>query len=305
VGYDPRLRDPAPVQFGIAAARLTGTPLVIASVQGAAAAWDRQSDPDLVGDSTEALAGLEAELGPGAPRIEVRKLDGSSAARALHEEAERVDAALIVVGSSRQSGVDRVLAGTTAMQLLHGASCPVAVVPQGWAAGRGFGTVGVAYAESEEGREALRAAHALAARVRASLRVITAVRHTEAMHFEVETYVAGQAGQTLEDVEGKYRLEAERRLKELAAELGDEVPVEMDATVGDPADVLISVSQHLDLLVCGSRAYGPLRAVLLGSVTRRLVAAARCPVLVLPRGVRIPLESLAGAGVDAQASAAY
>jgi nucleotide-binding universal stress UspA family protein len=70
------------------------------------------------------------------------------------------------------------------------------------------------------------------------------------------------------------------------------VPVETDAFVEDPADVLIRVSENLDLLVCGSRGYGPLRAVLLGGVSRRLAADARCPVIVLPRGVEDSLEAL-------------
>jgi nucleotide-binding universal stress UspA family protein len=303
VGYDPRECDRAPVEFGVAAARLTGARLVIASVQLGSDVWPGHADADLVGDGRAALAGVEADLGRDAPRIEFRSLDGSSAARVLHEEAEREDAALVVVGSSRRSGAGRVLAGATALRLLHGSPCPIAVVPRGWAAGGGLSTIGVAYADSDEAREALRAAHALARRVGASLRVITAVRHTEAMHLEVETYVAGKMGRSLEDVEGEYRLEAERRLRGLVDELGGDVPVEIDATVGDPAEVLIAVSEHLDLLVCGSRGYGPLRAVLLGSVTRRVVADARCPVLVLPRGVQAPLDALAGERVDAQARA--
>jgi nucleotide-binding universal stress UspA family protein len=49
----------------------------------------------------------------------------------------------------------------------------------------------------------------------------------------------------------------------------------------------------MDLLVCGSRGYGPLRAVLLGSVSRRITAEARCPVIVIPRGVKGALETLA------------
>jgi nucleotide-binding universal stress UspA family protein len=40
------------------------------------------------------------------------------------------------------------------------------------------------------------------------------------------------------------------------------------------------------------RGYGPLRAVLLGGVSRRVAVAARCPVIVLPRGVSAPLEAL-------------
>ena len=74
--------------------------------------------------------------------------------------------------------------------------------------------------------------------------------------------------------------------------LDGDVPVEADAFVEDPADVLIRVSEHLDLLVCGSRGYGPLRAVLLGGVSRRLAAEAQCPVIVLPRGVKASLDAL-------------
>ncbi len=36
-------------------------------------------------------------------------------------------------------------------------------------------------------------------------------------------------------------------------------------------------------MVCGSRGYGPVRAVVLGGVSRALVDGAPCPVLVLPR----------------------
>ena len=55
-------------------------------------------------------------------------------------------------------------------------------------------------------------------------------------------------------------------------------------SVQDPADFLIAASDRLDLLVCGSRGYGPQRAVLLGGVTRRVAAEARCPVIVPARG---------------------
>ena len=77
--------------------------------------------------------------------------------------------------------------------------------------------------------------------------------------------------------------------------------METDAFVEDPADVLIRVSEHLDLLVCGSRGYGPLRAVLLGGVSRRLAAEAQCPVIVLPRGVTSSLEALMAASPGAAA----
>jgi hypothetical protein len=52
------------------------------------------------------------------------------------------------------------------------------------------------------------------------------------------------------------------------------------------------VSAHVGLLVCGSRGYGPLRSVLLGGVSRRLVDGAHCPVLVLPPETGRPLVDL-------------
>jgi hypothetical protein len=63
------------------------------------------------------------------------------------------------------------------------------------------------------------------------------------------------------------------------------------------------VTDNLDLLVCGSRGYGPLRAVLLGSVSRVVTSAAACPVIVLPRGVRASLEALLAEAPGAAARA--
>ena len=60
-------------------------------------------------------------------------------------------------------------------------------------------------------------------------------------------------------------------------------PPSADARVGDPFVELASASHDLDLLVCGSRGRGPLRAVLLGSVAERLLRGAGCPVVIVPR----------------------
>jgi nucleotide-binding universal stress UspA family protein len=52
---------------------------------------------------------------------------------------------------------------------------------------------------------------------------------------------------------------------------------------GDAAIELTEASAELDLLVLGSRGYGPIRSALLGSVSRALVPSSACPVVVLPR----------------------
>jgi nucleotide-binding universal stress UspA family protein len=303
VGYDPRRVDRAPPEFGVAAAELTGAPLLVISVQapmpvtptapaGMIAYSAGGVDEDLLPDCMKAIDEIEPEVRAKGIRVDCLKVQSTSAARALHEASEREDAGLLVVGSSRRSSAGRVLAGSTAERLLHGAPCPVAVVPLTWTRQGGLDTIGAAFVDSEEGREALRSAHALARRTKAKLRAVTVARVSPAMYAETETYVAGQSGKDLEDVEGEHRLQAEKELRSAVAELGHEVEVEIDAAVGDPAEVLVDLSQYFDLLLCGSRGYGPVRAVLLGSVSRRIVREAHCPVMVLARGVKRSLDEL-------------
>lgn len=52
---------------------------------------------------------------------------------------------------------------------------------------------------------------------------------------------------------------------------------------GNAAAVLAGQTAELDLLVLGSRGYGPLRSVLLGTVSEATVAEAQSPVLIVPR----------------------
>jgi nucleotide-binding universal stress UspA family protein len=55
---------------------------------------------------------------------------------------------------------------------------------------------------------------------------------------------------------------------------------------GDPVQVLEAEGEgDLDLLVLGSRRFGPVRRVLPGSVSSELVRLAPCPVIVVPRSV--------------------
>ena len=53
--------------------------------------------------------------------------------------------------------------------------------------------------------------------------------------------------------------------------------------VGHPAEELIRADEGLDLLVLGSRRWGPVRRLALGSTSERVIRDAACPVLVPPR----------------------
>src|SRR4051794_174999 len=180
VGYDPKSADRAPVRFGAAAARFTGAPLIVGCAFANSVMVGQMGhghmDEELVGDAGQAVRHIEAELRADGVRAECRPLPGSSAPAALHEAAEELDAGLLVVGSSDGGHVGVLRPGSTAERLMHGAPCPLAVVPHGWEAGGGLHTLGVAYADTPEGRSALDSGVALARRAGATLRVLSAVK---------------------------------------------------------------------------------------------------------------------------------
>ena len=75
-----------------------------------------------------------------------------------------------------------------------------------------------------------------------------------------------------------------------ARRLGERAGAEVDVVTA-PEDVdagayLAAVGERYDLMVCGSRGRGRVSALVLGSVSSRLVRGARCPVLVVPPRVR-------------------
>jgi len=275
-GFDPHRPDPAPVAFGATVARFTGAPLVVAHAgQG----------------STEAAMAALVDAGVDA---EWRELGGSSAAKALHEEAERLDAALVVVGPSHRSGLGRAVVGSTGMRLLHGSPCPVGVVPTGWKPKGQLESVGVAYVDSDEGREALRSAHAIARSTGATLKVFSVFVMHGRTHLEAQARQASWEHEVkdMTDVEGGHIVDLEDHLRQVTAALDGDVDVESEAFSGHPADEIRRLSALVDLMVVGSRGYGPSRAVLLGSVSRALMEDAQCPAIVVPRGVEGALERL-------------
>jgi nucleotide-binding universal stress UspA family protein len=80
------------------------------------------------------------------------------------------------------------------------------------------------------------------------------------------------------------RRTVEERMSDAIASLGDGVEISGRLLDGDPATEAVNASTDLDLLVLGSRGYGPVRTVLLRSVSRTLVREGACSVVVLPRG---------------------
>ena len=229
-----------------------------------------------IADST--FAAVQETLSPAAQR-ELRLVSNSSPAAGLQELAQETGASMIVVGSSHRSGLGRVLAGSVTESVLAGASVPVAVAPHDYAgADPGPLTFGFGFDGSPESREALAWAANLARRRRAQLVVL-------AVHSPVAFGGVPTGGLiSHQSANDALRRGVDEQLAEAVAALGDGSGAGGRLLEGDAGRELTEVSAELDLLVLGSRGYGPVRSVLLGSVSRELARSAACPIVVVPRG---------------------
>lgn len=226
------------------------------------------------GDRMRAAADTLKALEP-----DVRGLLDESPGRALHELIEAERPILAVVGPTHRGPIGRLAPGTTAAALVHGAPCAVAVAPSGYRdrSAAHLLRIGVALDHGDEALCALNAGVGLACRLHAKLTLLTV---SEPLSFPYGTaYSALSAGAYAAAIRNAH----ERALDHAAESVPDELPFERRRLEGPAASSLVEAGQGLDLLVMGSRSYGPLRRVLLGSVSAPVIEHARCPVLVVSR----------------------
>ena len=215
-----------------------------------------------------------------------------SVPRGLHALADDEDADVLVIGSCHRGRVGQTLLGGTGERLVHGAPCPVAVAPRGYRAGAtALQRIGVAFDGSPQSRVALAWATDLAEKAGATLRLLQV--------FEPIWIPAGAPGSPTygyDDIERGQLEQLQYKLQEVVEQLPGTVQADSRVLRGSPARAIAQEAEGLDLLVIGSRGYGPLRSVLLGGVSHHLVRSAPCPLVVLPR-------SSAHAGDEAEAEA--
>jgi nucleotide-binding universal stress UspA family protein len=209
----------------------------------------------------ETLAGIE---------VETRAYGGGSPAAILTSIAEEEELDGIVVGSPRRSGLDRLLSGSVAISVLDGAHTDVCVAPPDYAdtPHDGIDTVAVGYLGTPESKVALSRALQLAPRGR--IEILTVVEPPVPLSPRGENLTKpldpGQvAAEGVGMVPAGTAVEARLLSGAAAPELEE------------------ACAEGVDLLVVGSRGYGPVRRVLLGSTSGHVVRHAPCPVLVTRR----------------------
>jgi nucleotide-binding universal stress UspA family protein len=291
VGVALRDDDHAPLALARELSRFTGAPLALVHVYPCehpsafpTPAYTAELRQRAHAGLEEAAARLRGEL-----EVKVHAEGSSSPVRGLHDAAAALEGAMLVVGSSHRGRLGRVMPGGVGERLLHAAPCAVAIAPRGYTgAPDGIRRIGVGFVDTPEGHDALDAAATMATLGHGTLSTFTVF----------EPPRMGPGGATpgwvppADDDATSWMVNAEDELRE-------QIPagVEPDVKVleGDAAELLAAASEGLDLLLCGSRGYGPLRTVLLGSVSARLAHTAACPLLVLPRAnVHEPAAQPAG-----------
>jgi nucleotide-binding universal stress UspA family protein len=195
-----------------------------------------------------------------------------SAARGLHTIVEQRRAELLVVGSCHRGLLGRTLLGDDTCRILDGAPCAVAIAPRAYAAASGsarLARIGVGCDASLESEWALEVGRELAARHEAKVKALAVVSLQSIPHGE-------PIPDQWEKLADRLVVDERHRLDRLKG-------VEGDATYGDPGEELAIFSGDLDLLIVGSRSYGPIGRLFAGSTSRYLLRHTRCPLLVLPR----------------------
>jgi nucleotide-binding universal stress UspA family protein len=230
-------------------------------------------------DARPSEALLDAELDRAGVDAERRVVCDRFPGRGLREATGRLDADLLVLGSSHRARVGRILAGETALSALHGAHCPVAVAPRA-EDGRpaAVGVVGVGFDGSAEARLALDRAAAIARSTGAALRLVAVGEPVE------ELLAVAPDGRAWRSVEEQRRASSEQMLIAAARRAAPGVTVRSAVVPGFPGSGLERVSEEVDLLVIGSRAHGRALRALVGSTAAGLLHTAHCPLLIVPRG---------------------
>ncbi len=222
-------------------------------------------------DAEEELAGLT---------VAHHSYVGGSPAKVLNDLAEDIDIDLVVVGSPHRGAIGRTFLGSVAEGLLHGASVAVVAVPSGYRdrVHDGFARVVVGYDGSTEAAVALQHGAAVAKREGIELHVVSVTTPP----IVAPGPFAGAAPSALPNA---------GEVCEQGVKLVDsDVDVRGEALEGSAAVQLAAYCGPDDLLILGSRSYGPLARTLLGSVSSGLIHSAPCPVLVVPRPAKNPVK---------------
>ena len=269
VGYDGSPDSERALRWAAREARWRGSVLTVchacAPGQAEAAAGDGRASDHLqpAGDQNlaEALRFAQGLMGPGQARP---LLAVGPAAHVLCEHS--ADADMVVVGQRGRGGLPGSLLGSTGQQVCAHARGRVVVVRGHWHPAAGYvpGPVVVGADGSAGSRAAITFAAEEAVLAAVPLLAVCALADSPGS--------LGGAGRMQE----AFDRDVARWEKEYP-----ELTILRQVTFGPPRAALLEATSGAQLLVVGSRGWGGLKGMLLGSVSQAMLHHARCPVGVV------------------------
>lgn len=237
--------------------------------------------PKTVNLGAEAERMLERVRAAVAPQADIATEADASVARGLHRVIEIDRHQLLVLGSSPTASEGHTRIGKRTRQLLCDFRWPIAIAPRRMQdrTKNALLRIGVGYDGETESAAALDLAAVIARAARARLQLVAVVddRIPVMLRSALTPLVRTEWNDAV--------WEQERRLETLARAASEAAGVSSTCEVlrGRPADALVALSRHVDMLVIGSRRWGPAARALLGSTGEPILHDAVCPVLVVPR----------------------
>jgi nucleotide-binding universal stress UspA family protein len=294
IGFDGTEHSRDAVALGVALAQATGASLTF--VHAFYDVPDPLPDP-LRGKLRKQAEHTLRELGleiPGDVVAAKHLVSQRSPARALFEHAEEKEADLIVLGSSRGAAAGRMTSGRLARQVVDGAPCAVVIAAAGLH-GREDPRpqcIGVGVDGGAESAHALVAAGELARAFGARLRVMAAVETVEPVlsHYGLEAEELAR-----QELEANAAHALQRAVEAAPSDVAVD-PVRLAGETAAQALTEDATAAGVDLLVVGARGFGPIRRVLLGSVSAELMRGLPCGLMVVPRGAREPSRAAVSVG---------
>jgi nucleotide-binding universal stress UspA family protein len=222
---------------------------------------------------------VEAELVP---------VPDPSPARALQRVAEHTRAGLIVLASAHHGRLGHVLAGDVTRGVLQAAPCPVAVAPVGFDQHRGeLLRVVAGFDGSAEALAGVELAAAWAQEHRLTLTALSA------WELPAVTFTGTAATELVGRLADEEPIQVAEVVRRAVADL-PEVDIQV---IRGPATRVLDEA-HADLLVIGSRGWGPVHRIALGSTADHLIHHAPCPLIIVPRPAVADAEPSMVAQVD-------
>jgi len=208
------------------------------------------------------------------------KIQGStSVVRGLHKVADEQHADILVLGPSRLHKGARAFRGDVALGIAHDAPCAVAVAPPGLRdRATGAKDVVLAFDDSDASHAALETAVALARSTGGTLQLVFVIEPPYRYGGPVLLGAGDQAAweASLQDL-------GDEVIAKGTAAVAERVPVSGVSHQGAAAPLLAKAAADAAFLVAGSRGYGAIKRLVLGTTTGQLLEEATVPVVLVPR----------------------